>query len=332
MKKMNLLFAAVLALLFLVLGCVRNNDNSWPKINTIPYTPQITMSFHTLFADLATTSESLTVRAGSDTTIFTTKGTKLHFYPNSFEDVAGVIISTGIVNIRITEMYTIGDMIRNGATTMAGDQPLVSGGQFNLVATLGGNAVYAHNYGVGFPQPGPSSGAMFLYAGSTNGTTGITSWQASPDTSTGKKASHTSNDSSSIMPWNSYYLFDSCSTFTFVNCDHPFTTGCSHFQSLVNFSDTQFTSQNSIAFICLPDYKTVISNAFFYNPGGSSLNGSFYAPAGTNYVLIVMSNIGGAYSYCQSSGIIPSTSDSLKISANMQPVTKLQIISNLSAL
>ncbi len=60
------------------------------------------------------------------------------FNPQSFKDGSGNIISSGMVTVELTEMYTPGAMIANRvSTSTAMHRRLTSGGSVNIKATMG---------------------------------------------------------------------------------------------------------------------------------------------------------------------------------------------------
>ncbi len=132
-----------------------------------------------LFTALRPTPQNLSVTAGREQVITGASGTMLHFYPNSFKDKNGHIITSGTVNLQLTEMYKPGDMIANCASTSTVDGfPLQSSGQINVSATMNGEKVYANKYGVAFKQTGTQT-PMALYYGNANSDNPVVVWNIS---------------------------------------------------------------------------------------------------------------------------------------------------------
>ena len=258
------------------------------------------------------------------------------FYPNSFKDANGNIITSGNVSVKLTEMYHPGDMIANRATTMAGGKVLMSGGQINMTASMNGHEVFANKYGVQFLQPAASSAPMSLFYGSTNNTNNMATWTNGGDTA-----------KNGTMAWGtgtsggqSFYIFDSCSNFGWTNCDAFGYTDSPKTSVSVVLPDGSFTPTNTQVYLVLPDTKTVMSTV---EPG---LGGESYdaktntiniiserqtdiVPVGVNYKLVVIAKKNGSYYYFESAGTV---TPALKQPATMVAKTNQQIVALLGAL
>ena len=116
---------------------------------TTPVTP--VPSLNSQFTGFRYAPQTFSIPVGIDTTIFGAKGTLVRFYKNSFKSASGSIITSGSVDLLLTEILTPGDMINNRVTTMmATGEILQSCGQITIDAKMGGQEVYANNYAVGF--------------------------------------------------------------------------------------------------------------------------------------------------------------------------------------
>jgi len=153
--------------------------------NTLPptiYHPPATdttsdkSKLNTLFSAFHNSPQVINVTAGVPQVVICNKGTKLTFYSNSFKDAAGNTITSGTVTLKVVEMYKPGQMIAERAGTTSGNELLVSGGQINITATMGGAEVYAGKYGIGFKQPVSSTQAMSLFYGNTSNADSVTVW------------------------------------------------------------------------------------------------------------------------------------------------------------
>jgi len=320
MKKTALTLFTVYAIVAVsVFSCQKSYNARGPQ-----------MSLNQQFAGLRTAPQGLSVQAGRDTVVFGAKGTMMHFYTNSFKYANGSIITSGTVYLQLIEMYKPGDMIANRATTTANGQPLSSGGQVSIVASMNGQEVFANKYGIGFKQPGASSEAMELFFGSTGNTDSLAVWTAGNNTTPGTTAATTTVDSTRL-PYSAMYVFDSCTSFNFVNCDHAFTSGSSHIYTNIIFPDSTFNLQNTQVYICMPAFNSVVGNSdHFFVAATATINGSFYAPPGTAYKLVAIANKGQTMYYFESSGTVPS--DTLKVSAAMATDTQSDILARLSGL
>lgn len=318
--------AAVCAAALIIFGC--NKD-----YNPIP----AKTSLNTIFAELRVTPQHYTVQAGTETTVTTTGGSKLHFSPTSFKDKNGNIITSGTVNISISEMLKPGDMIRNRATTMANGKPLISGGQMDINATVNGEQVYANGYDIAFKVPtGLATSPMTLFWGNNNRADSVVSWQQS--------------DSSS--PWGTvhpsyypgttdlYYNFSGCTNFQFINCDYFWNSPDSMRTASIVLPSSKFTDENTQVFLVLTSINCVLSNVAGIAPSSEydkptntlrmiSEMADHIVPDGQAYKLIVISKIDNQYYLYQSSGTV---AGNLSVNADPQPVTKQQMDTALSAL
>ena len=341
MKKAALpIFLLCVVIVFIVFSCRKSNNTTASK-----------QSLNQLFSGLRYTPQDLSVKAGRDTIVYGTNGTMLHFYTTSFKDANGNIIVGGTVNLQLTEMYKAADMICNRTTTSTTDgQLLASGGEINITATMNGQAVYANKYGVGFKQKGAASTTMSLFYGPNSNSDSIITWTASDPTKLGSQANGTIIDTSLITHSNSdLYIFDSCNTFTSVNCDYFRQNDSVKTPVNIILPDTSFNENNTQAFVILPNisvsgsdtFTAVLSNTFgalgdaSYTPSTHTLaiiseGQTNIVPAGLNYTLVVITNKKGSYYYYEQSGIIPH--NGLTATAAMAPETQGDIVSRLQGL
>lgn len=177
-----------------------------------------------LFKDLRSVPERQCVTAGVLQVVQFKKGTILTFYPNSFKDKTGKIITEGTVCLDVVEMYNPGSMIANRATTMADNGILQSGGQVDIKATKDGEEVFANTYDIAFRQAGPSSQIMYLYEGSTANSDSTVKWVIADTSKSGTIAEGTVYDTSEVTPplppptFGYAYKFSS-TKFRHMNCD-----------------------------------------------------------------------------------------------------------------
>ena len=215
-----------------------------------------------LLTAMKSTPQNFNVEAGSAHTIVGAKGTVINFYPNSFLDIKGNPITSGTINIQLTEMTSPGEMIANGSTTMTTTQYILqSGGEVNITATMNGQSVKANRYGIGFPQSAPSTKPMQLYFGVTGSLqtsnligTSLVNWNTADSVRTGTSSQGTVNVDSSlakILYYNSYYIFDSCTNFGWINCDHVFTQPTTEMTINIVLPDKSFDPTNTMFFIVI---------------------------------------------------------------------------------
>jgi len=335
-------FIGTIAALFIV-SCTKTHYTCRTCGQTLATSP----SLNQLFAGLRTTPQGLSVQAGRDTVVYGTDGTMLHFYTNSFRNGGGFTITSGIVNLQLVEMYTPGAMIANRATTMANGQILQSSGQVTISATMNGLPVYANRYGLGFRHSSTTSAPMALFYGATNNADSTAVWTQSDTTQTGNTANGTTYDTLVASP--SIFLFDSCTNFTWANCDWFYYTDSPEYSVSVVLPDTSFNQNNTQMFLVLPNVNRWGNTADNYTAvlGATGFGSGSYTPAtrtmqliseghtnivpsGLNYELVVISNKNGQYYYWQTSGTVPY--GGISISAAMAPVSEVDVISQLQGL
>ena len=260
-----------------------------------------------LFSQLKSTPQTFSVRAGKDTVIAGAEGTSVHFYTNSFKDAGGNIITSGSVSVQLVEMYKPGEMIANGATTCTADGlPLQSGGQINITATMNGQQVYANNYGLGFKQTAPSTAPMQLFLGGTGIAGSSPQWTMSDTSRGGVVANGTNSDTTMTNPHASLmYIFDTCSTFNFVNCDHFMGSSYTLTDVTVTMQDNTYNGSNTTIYLVLPSVNCVMQGS------GNNTDGTFTVrnvPVGLNYKVVALSAKTGSFYFGLSSGTVATAS------------------------
>ena len=346
MKKPVVVVAGLSMLAIMIIAsCTKNYTSSG--------TISVPMPINQLFAGLRTTPQSINVTAGRDTVVYGAQGTRLHFYVNSFKDATGHILTTGTVNLQLTEMYKSGDMIANHTTTMANGQILQSGGQISMTATMNGQTVSANTYGLGFKRATPAIAPMAIFYGGTANSDSITTWTQADTTGIGVAAEATiqlmDTTGGSATAWQGY-LFDSCTNFTFANCDWFYNTDSSEVPVSVVLPDTSFNSSNTQVYLVLPNvnrwggtadtFTAVLSSDQGY--GGNNYSaatntmkiiseGNFnIVPAGLQYELVVITIKNGQYYYWQITGTVPHAG--ISATAVMAPDTHADVMTKLQAL
>ncbi len=293
MKKTINLLTVLIAAFIVFEGCKKKDyNNSTTAINTHDAT-----KLKALFTSLKPTPQNFTVTAGTYRTITASGGTKLAFYPNSFKDASGNIITSGTVDLQVTEAYKPGAMIASRAVPVSTDgRQLISGGEVNIKATMNGQEVYANKYGTSFKQPASSTQPMELFIGSTGGDS-ITTWTQS--TSSSGNTSGTSLDTFGAS--SAYYIFDSCEQFNWLNCDHFYSCGCTLTDVSFDIADTNFNANNTAVFVIFPSINSV-GNA--YSSGTSSYDFVYSnVPVGNTVDIVCISAIGSNYYYSHQTGV-----------------------------
>lgn len=164
MKKIHLLtLLATCSGLFFV-SCKKETISApVDKPLSVTYT-----SLSKVFDEAAARSKSITLDASSGGSFYGYSGTRYVFYPNSFIDASGNLV-TGNVDIDALECTNEGDMIFSRMLTMSNGNMLISGGEIKITATQGGNPVYirpGYNYSVKMPtNNGLATAGMDLFRG-----------------------------------------------------------------------------------------------------------------------------------------------------------------------
>ena len=342
MKKILLTVASLYFMVFAaMLSCTKsyNDTNSVTNVNS---------SLNQAFAGLRSSPQIITVTAGTDVVVNAAKGTQLHFYPNSFKDANGNTITSGTVTLQVVEMYKPGDMIANRASTMANGQILQSSGQININATMNGQQVYTNGYGIGFKHSTSSTTPMALFYGGTANTDSTVTWAQSDTTHQGSTAGgSTSGSGGSVSPF--MYYFDTCASFTFINCDCFYGNDSPKTSVSVILPNSTFTASNTCVYLVLPNisrfyspndtFNAVIASSeshVGYTAATNTMQLTFGAsganivPAGLNYELVVIANVNGQYYYYQQTGTIPH--NGVVATANIATTTQNDVLNKLSAL
>ncbi len=301
-----------------------------------------------LFSGLRTMPQNLAVTAGFSQTVYGINGTRLTFYPNSFKDKVGNILTKGIVNIQLTEIYTVGDMIANRvATTTADGRLLASGGQVFITATMNGEEVFANRYGISFKQATPSKQPMLLLYGSAGRPDSVVSWATPGSLLPGAYAAGTvsNTDTSLVIVITStgpdtitthgavmtYYQFDSCANFSWINCDYFYSSPSQLTDVRVMVPDTSFNQSNTEVFIVFPAINAA-AHMTQYNAATHTfdLPKGYYIPVGMPVDIVVATNKNGSYYYYSETGV--NTGDNMFVYAEMSMVSLDYIKTQLSNL
>ncbi len=275
----SLLFIGTLA--FGLSACNKDDDSD----------PQL--SIKTLFDGLRSTPQTFTVTAGSAQTITGAKGTKITFDPQSFKNEAGNTITSGTINIELTELYKPGEMIANRVTTSTvANMPLTSGGSVLIKATMSGKEVFANQYTIAFKQDAYSENDMALFKGNVvNDNTGTkVNWN---DDATNLVERTVKDD----VTQNNYYLFDSCTSFNWINCDYFYNAPSPKTDITVVAPDNSYSLFNTQVFVVFPAINSVVT-MYGYNNSTHSFSfgaASYYLPIGTQVDIVIIGSKDGDY-------------------------------------
>ena len=289
-----------------------------------------------LFSGLQSSPQHFSINAGRDTFLIGKDSTVLHFYPNTFKNISGNIVSSGVISIELIEMYTVGDMVANRASTGADGKLLQSTGQVNIKAIMNGEELEANKFGVAFRQPGPSTKPMELYFGNKNSADSTVTWTVGKNTTPGTKADGTVSDTSlhpgsgGTSPYHFpgfMYLFDSCTHFHYINSDN-LVQSSKNTHVYVEIADNSFNGSNTEVFLTFPSINGAIPYGS-YNDVTHIFKSWFEVPVGNPFKVVAMANKNGLFYYCEQAGI---ATDSLTIHATLTPETLGDIKARLKGL
>jgi len=279
-------------ILIVLAACTKPHETPTPT----PVAPTDKTKLNSLFSVFRSKPQNFTVPAGINYTLKGEKGTRLVFYPTSFRDANGNVISSGNINVELVEMYKPGDMIANRALTTTPKGLLKSGGQIYVNATWNGQTVYAGKYGVTYANADPAStDVMALYLGNTNNEDSLVTW-SDPLISVGTFCVTATSDTTANGAM--IYKFDSCSNFKWVNCDvFYYDTGVKT-NVFLQTKDASFNHTNTQVFVVFPSINSVASPTK-YDPNTHTFQFSdgFLIPVGIEAGFVVMTNKNGVYFY-----------------------------------
>ncbi len=167
----NTLLAVSASLLLCFLPCCKKKENNTPA-------PGFTAD--SLFNELSLKPKVLTVDAATGGTFYGNSGTRYYFYPNSFMLASGAAV-TGAINIEVTEYLLNGDMLFSKMLPVSNNEPLISGGEINVVATQNGAPVFLKPgsiFSAAIPPTGNTPAGMKLFTGQATADTSVikTNW------------------------------------------------------------------------------------------------------------------------------------------------------------
>lgn len=282
-----------------------------------------------LFTEIEETPQSFSVTAGVDATIVGSRGTIITFDPTSFKDASGNVITSGTINIQLTEAYTPGQMIMNGVTTTTlGNNPLMSGGSVNIIATNATQQeVFANDYSISFKQPADNDQSMRLYTGLVD-TTRIGANVKWNDSATNFAERAAKDTSGQVF----YYEFDSCTNFNWINCDYFYSAPSPKTDISVVMPDASFNQSNTQVFVIFPTLNMVTS-MYNYDTATHTFKfgyDSYFLPVGTNIKVVVLAAKGTLYYMDVQSSI--NVTAGMSVSTTMPTQSLTQIKTALSSL
>lgn len=285
-----------------------------------------------MFSQLRSTPQSFTVEAGENDTITGSKGTKVIFNPGSFKDNSGNTISSGSIQIELTEIYKPGQMIANRVNTVTTTGKLLtSGGQINIKAMKGSGEVKAANYGIAFRQSEVSEKRMSLFRG---GPTGFYSSTTTTDnTIIWEDDVIMSIKGTSAINNEYFFLFGECTDFGWINCDDFVDDSRPKTNMTINLPDG-YNNRNTQVFIVIPELNAVTSPRN-YNAASNSFNmgtdAGYYLPIGMDIKIVTLATINDDQYYLEITDEI-TISEGLAINPSPLSQSKAAVTAALEAL
>jgi len=161
MKKMTI-WATVCLLSSAFLFSCSKSPNPVSTTTTVSYS-----SMDTIFSMLNVQPKTLMVDAVNGGSFYGNSGTRYIFYGNSFQTATGANV-TGTVQIQVAEYLQKGDMLFSKMLPISNNEPLISGGEINVVATQNGQPVYLKPHFIfqaNMPQGGAAATGMQYFSG-----------------------------------------------------------------------------------------------------------------------------------------------------------------------
>ncbi len=301
---------ALLASALSISSCTETNikvgDPLPPEVNTgiqdSIITPNDRTGMRELMKELRTPEIVVNVEAGQDEVKLGQRGTIFHFYPYSFKDASGQIITDGFIEIKITEVYDLGQMIANRLTTKDNDGKLLdSRGMMYLSATKNGIPVYATKFGIAFKQDAGSGSGVNLYHGNYTNSDSATIW-TKQGAATGNNPASTTN-----LGGIEYYVVDSCDVFgkwMHIASEHseaqPLTA-----KFTLMMPSVDYNLSNTEVYAIYHDTKTIVSMDG-YNSRVPGFVSDEEIPLERVFNIIVVSHIDDNYYYFRKDAILMS--------------------------
>lgn len=169
MLKTLLPVAAVCCTLSLFSCSKKGSTTSTPVPTTATYT------LDSVFSQLSLKPKIITLDVATGGTFYGNSGTQFVFYPNSFISASGAAI-TGSVNIEVTDYLLKGDMLFSKMLPISNGDPLISGGEYNIVATQNGAPVFlkpGYIYRANIPPTGGNIDGIKLFTGTVTSDSGV---------------------------------------------------------------------------------------------------------------------------------------------------------------
>jgi hypothetical protein len=286
----------------LFVGCKKDDDEA--ATPSVPGTPTTNAMLAIFDQHVDDATQVFSLNAGSGGAVIGQDGVTMFFPPNSFRTLAGAVV-TGSVQVELVEALTVGDMLWLNKRTVGNDngqlRPLVSGGQYFLNVTQGGQQLQlAENAGyVNVPAPNGIDPNMQLFTGTVDGN-GIITWDPFGNSGLGQDSLNYNfpNDS---LGW--------------INCDYFMDQ--SPITGLQAVCPEGHNDGNTLVWLVFPDMNSLTT---MYGSGTNifATGGSYQVPVGINVQIVALSNLGGSYSWAT---VTTTVTAGLSVDLSFSPTT-----------
>jgi len=312
MHSQRLLLSAISASLLLV-TCRKDDVESGSPAPTPSTVNPMLAIFHGHVADAM---QTFTVNATTGGAVTGNDGVMIYFTANAFRTQSGGMV-TGNVQVELVEALSVGDMIWLNKQTLGNDngelKPLVSGGQYYLNVTQGGQKLkLADNAGqVSVPAPNGTDPNMQLFSGSVD-EDGTIIWDPFANQAAMALDSSNYNFPNDSLGW--------------VNCDIFMWTGT---QTVVQATcPAGYSEENTILWLVFPDQNSITgmhaASANLFSTGGS-----YTLPEGLSVKFVAISNINGTYTSSITTAVVAA---GMNPTLTFSPTTLAQFQADVNAL
>ena len=301
MSTARILLATMLSVALFV-GCKKDDDEA--ATPSVPGTPTTNAMLALFDQHVEDATQLFTVNAGTGGAVIGQDGVTMFFPPNAFRTLAGAVV-TGPVQVELVEALTLGDMLWLNKRTLGNDngqlRPLVSGGQYFLNVTQGGQQLrLAENAGyVNVPAPNGIDPNMQLFTGTVDGN-GIITWDPFGNSGLGQD-SLSYNFPNDSLGW--------------INCDYFMDQ--SPITGLQAVCPEGHNDGNTLVWLVFPDMNSLTT---MYASGTNifATGGSYQVPVGINVQIVALSNLGGSYSWAT---VTTTVTSGLSVDLSFSPTT-----------
>jgi len=197
---------------------------------------------------------------------------------------------------------------------------------------MNGKPIIANNFGIAFKAKSYSSTQMELFYSTGGQGDSSTSWNMSDTSKKGTTNNTNANDSSrsNTPSWpNFYYLFDSCTNFNWLNCDHFYGDSNITTTITITYPDNGFNYSNTQVFIVFPGLNSCMELPNSIINGLDTIS-NFIIPKNGNLDFVVISKINSQYYYFQQTNVAPAST--IKFNATMTQDSRGDVVSRLEGL